>query len=54
MELINKNVPEALINSVPKPGADVTFDGVGKQKGVFFGVVPCLIPPLFIPHCPLG
>ena len=53
VELINKNIPEALINSVPKPGTDVTFDGVGKQKGVFFGVVPCLIPPLFIAHCPL-
>ena len=38
MELINKNIPEALINSVPKPGRDVTFDGVGKQNEVFFGV----------------
>ena len=36
MELINKDIPEALINSVPKPGTDVAFDGVGKQNEVFF------------------
>ena len=38
MELITNKVPEALVNSVPKPGTDVTFDGAGKQRGVFFGV----------------
>ena len=38
VELISNNVPEALLNSVPKPGTDVTFDGAGKQRGIFFGV----------------
>ena len=38
VELINEKLPESLINSVPKPGTDVTFDGAGKQSGVFFGV----------------
>ena len=30
VELINGKIPEALINSAPKPGTDVTFDGAEK------------------------
>lgn len=41
VELINGKIPEALINSVPKPGTDVTCDGVGRKNGVFFACVPC-------------
>ena len=36
MELINGKIPEALIDSAPKPGTDVTCDGAGKSEGVFF------------------
>ena len=37
VELIKGEIPASLINLVPKPGTDVTFDGAGKQSGVFFG-----------------
>ena len=42
VELISGKLPEALINSAPKPGTDVTCDGAGKSHGVFFWVCSVL------------
>ena len=42
VELINGKIPEALIDSAPKPGTDVTCDGAGKSNGVFFWVCSVL------------
>ena len=42
VELINGKIPEALIDSAPKPGTDVTCDGAGKSEGVVFWVCSVL------------